>query len=352
MRIKSLDGIRALAIGLVLATHVLGFRWGWIGVDLFFVLSGFLITGILRKERHSASYWKPFYIKRATRILPPLVIAFLGAALLYHLPWRHYGVLYIFFGANIGEYLARGQFASLGVLWSLAVEEHFYFFWPIAVRLLSRRRLIYLSVAIIFAEPLLRAVVTPYTHSFWFIFFLTPFRLDGLVMGSLLAVLMEDAVWTKRYQPWSMPALLLTTGSFISLCFFPAFDRVANTVVFNSIGYSLISLIGLFLVFAATKRDSAATAILSNPLLAFVGLISYGLYLYHPLVITLVDRFGTAIHFHHNRVLSPLTLAGSLLLAWVSYRLYEEPIMRWGHQKARQVKIEKELDTTTSLASS
>ena len=87
-RIARLDGIRELAVLLVFATHAQLLPLGWIGVQLFFVLSGLFITNILRRSRGEASYWPPFYIRRATRILPPLAIAFLGAALFSNIPWR------------------------------------------------------------------------------------------------------------------------------------------------------------------------------------------------------------------------------------------------------------------------
>jgi peptidoglycan/LPS O-acetylase OafA/YrhL len=191
-RITQLDGIRGIAIILVFAAHSISFESGWIGVDIFFVLSGYLITGILRRDRNNErGFWAGFYIKRATRILPPLALCFAGTALLFTIDWHRLWYYYVFFAANIGETLYRGQSETLGVLWSLAVEEHFYLLWPLAVRFLTRKHLIWVLTAIVTGEPIFRAASTPWMTSFWPIYFLTPFRLDGLAAGSLLAIMLE-----------------------------------------------------------------------------------------------------------------------------------------------------------------
>jgi peptidoglycan/LPS O-acetylase OafA/YrhL len=170
-RVPRLDGIRALAFAMVFATHAGLFGIGWAGVQLFFVLSGLFITGILRRSRDASSYWPPFYLRRATRILPPLLIAFICAAMMSSVSWRKVGLLELLFLANVAETLYRGHTGTLGVLWSLAVEEQFYFVWPLAVRFLNRTQLIKLLIVIFIAEPVLRGFATPLVSSFWPIFF-------------------------------------------------------------------------------------------------------------------------------------------------------------------------------------
>jgi peptidoglycan/LPS O-acetylase OafA/YrhL len=184
-RIDRLDGIRAVAIILVFLIHVNIGRFGWEGVPLFFVLSGFLITTILRRSRTNESFWGPFYIKRATRILPPLAIAFLLAVLFSTVAWRKVGLYEVLFLANFATWLHPDGTASLTVLWSLAVEEQFYLFWPFAVRYLNRRQLMWLSACVLIVEPILRAIVSPFCNTSWPIYYLTPFQLDGLALDGL-----------------------------------------------------------------------------------------------------------------------------------------------------------------------
>jgi peptidoglycan/LPS O-acetylase OafA/YrhL len=338
-RIARLDGIRALAVLLVFATHVEILPLGWIGVQLFFVLSGLFITNILRRSRSEASYWPPFYIRRATRILPPLAIAFLGAALFSNIPWRQVGFLEVFFLANVAETLHRGQTGTLGVLWSLAVEEQFYFAWPFAVRFLDRRHLLWLLTAILIGEPILRAAATPFCSTFWPIFFLTPFQLDGLAAGSLLALLLEDAqsaALIRRGSTWLFCASALLFAAF---SFLPQFHREANSILFNSMGYSLINLCCCGLVaFVFSFESSPVSRVLAWPAVDFIGTISYGMYLFHPIILLLADRAGTVLHFHHNRILAPLTLLALILVSWLSFRFYEQPLISWGRKKASSLR--------------
>jgi len=342
-RVARLDGIRALAIVLVFATHAQMLQLGWVGVQLFFVLSGLFITGILRRSREDASYWPPFYIRRATRILPPLVIAFAGAVLFCSIPWGKVGLLEVFFMANVAETLHRGQTGTLGVLWSLAVEEQFYFAWPFAVRFLNRKHLFWLLVGILAGEPLLRAAATPFCSSFWPIFFLTPFQLDGLAAGSLLALLFEDAYAAAHVKRWSGWLFGVCVVMFAALSFAPAFHREVNSMLFNSIGYTLINLGSCGLVaFVFCHENSAISRVLGTPAAAFIGAISYGMYLIHPIVLQLVDHAGIALHWRHNRTLAPLTFLVVVGLSWLSFRYYEQPLIAWGRRKARALQATRQ----------
>ena len=238
-RIGRLDGIRAVAIILVFLIHVDIGRFGWEGVPLFFVLSGFLITTILRRSRTDQSFWAPFYIKRATRILPPLAIAFLAAFLFSRSRLASGGRLRVVFAANFAEVVHRNATGTLTVLWSLAVEEQFYLFWPFAIRYLNRTRLIQLLVAVLVAEPILRGIASPMFTTIWPIFFLTPFQLDGLAGGSLLALLVENESSAEILKQWSGRVFGLIALVFALLSLIHGFNRDANTVLFNSLGYSL-----------------------------------------------------------------------------------------------------------------
>jgi peptidoglycan/LPS O-acetylase OafA/YrhL len=135
VRQKQLDGLRALAVLGVVAYHHGLLPVGWMGVDLFFVLSGFLITRILTETKRESSYWSQFYVKRAGRILPPLALLLILASVLNrHMTLRAFAGYGLFLGNYVN--LTRYLVPMLVVLWSLAIEEHFYIFWPLGIRFL------------------------------------------------------------------------------------------------------------------------------------------------------------------------------------------------------------------------
>jgi peptidoglycan/LPS O-acetylase OafA/YrhL len=334
-RIEQLDGIRAIAIAMVAAAHLELWSNGWMGVPLFFVLSGLLITRILRRDRAAASFWGPFYIKRATRILAPLAVALIIAALFFSIPWRRLGLYYLFFAANIGEVLHRGESRGLGVLWSLAVEEQYYLLWPFAIRFLNRRHLIQLLVVLLMVEPILRAVFTPVFDSMWPIYFLTPFQLDGLAAGSLLAVLLEDAATTEWLRQWSGKVALLLLVLLTALGRIPAFNVGANSIAFNSLGYSLVSLAAASLiVYVLLQPQAIVSKTLRIPFVVFLGTISYGIYLFHVLGIDLAVRTGSRLGILHLHRLAGLALVPVVIFSWLSFKFYEQPIINWGKRRA------------------
>jgi peptidoglycan/LPS O-acetylase OafA/YrhL len=334
-RIERLDGVRTIAIALVIAIHLGFFSLGWAGVQLFFVLSGLLITRILRSSHHDESYWRPFYIKRATRILPPLLIAIISAAALFSIPWKKIGLYYLFFAANFAEASYRGESKTLGVMWSLAVEEQFYFLWPFAVRFLNRRQLIRLLIAILVVEPILRAFATPHFPTFWPIFFLTPFQLDGLAAGCLLSLILESDTAAERLRLWCARLFFTSLFVFFICSLLPRFHREANSILFNSLGYSLIVLIAaLFISFILLHPENPTSKVLSSSAIVFFGTISYGLYLFHPPILNLSGRLLHSVGFYHQRTMAPLTIGVTVALSWLSYRYYEQPMIRWGRRTA------------------
>ncbi|MCA3845215.1 MAG: acyltransferase, partial [Burkholderia sp.] len=164
-RIVQLDGLRAIAVGAVFLQHALKAPL-WMGVDLFFVLSGLLITGILldRKAR-GQSYFSHFYARRVRRILPPYVLLLVVSTLLFGASWLPHWPWFAFFSTNIGLSLGSIGHDSLNVLWSLAVEEQFYIFWPFVVLWCSERALLWVAAALVVAAPVLRAIATPWFDS-------------------------------------------------------------------------------------------------------------------------------------------------------------------------------------------
>jgi len=133
------------------------------------------------------------------------------------------------------------------VLWSLAVEEHFYIFWPFAVKFLQQRTLITLVTCVLLIEPILRAAFTPYIQGET-IYYLTPFRLDSLAAGSLLALLTESVFAENWLRRWSITGIFSAVSLYALIrLIMPNFSRDQNSVSFNSIGYSLVTVICFFL---------------------------------------------------------------------------------------------------------
>lgn len=236
-RMHELDTIRGIAVLLVLFFHGFGFRYGvqglsglpklfvaatlpgWMGVNLFFVLSGFLITGILLDSKFNRDYFRTFYVRRALRILPLYyAVLFLLAVLTRtgwvdrHASWAYLGLSF-FYLSNITELF--GVPSQYTVLWSLAVEEHFYLLWPAAVRVLSRQRVLLVSLGICLFCPCLRAFcfIRGYESGAGYTWLVA----DGLASGAVLAALARGP-WGTRAGMWRVTKVVL----FVSLIVFGA----------------------------------------------------------------------------------------------------------------------------------
>jgi peptidoglycan/LPS O-acetylase OafA/YrhL len=342
MRIRQWDGIRALAILLVLGEHTLDLRMGWAGVDLFFVLSGLLITRILRQDRGLPRYWGRFYLKRAARILPPLVVLFVVCAFFPMYP-RKLWLGFVFFVGNFVRTAYAHVDNPIFITWSLAIEEQFYLLWPLAVRFLSRKQLLRLLTAVLVAEPIVRAIATPFTrlwhpmvaasfiHPYQIIYYLTPFRIDGLALGSLLALLLENEQTKERIRQWTTPALIVSAVLvLVPTALFPAFRRPANSIIFNSLGYTLVAVASASLIcFTLLREDSWLTKIFLWRPLILLGTISYGVYLFHGLFIRALENKS------HLLLSSLLAVGATFLYCWLSFKFYEQPFTRWAHRTVK-----------------
>jgi peptidoglycan/LPS O-acetylase OafA/YrhL len=280
-------------------------------------------------------------LKRATRILPPLVPFFLFWTLMGAINWRTNGWAYLFFGANIVQSLPNAAVMGATVLWSLAVEEHFYLVWPFAIRWLKRRALIVLLIGVLLAEPVARGYATNHVSTWLPIYFLTCFQLDGLAAGALLAILVEAdgyKAWLQRYAGWLTVAasvVLLISARDVS------FGREQNSVLFNSVGYSLVALISVLWVAHAYLHPKAmvSRALAFKPVL-FIGTVSYGLYLYNGGsvdVMHIVIAQGTWHRGVMGWVRVGLGVGLAIVASWISFRFYESPIIRWGRRRAGEI---------------
>ena len=299
-----LDTVRGLAILLVLFFHGFGFQFasaplprlahlfvvatmpGWVGVNLFFVLSGFLITGILLDSKNHPHYYRRFYVRRALRILPAYYALLLLLAVTPKTGWfDHRQVSCQFIGlsflylSNVTTLFAVPM--QYGALWSLAVEEHFYLCWPLVVRVTSRKSLAICALSLVFICPVLRAIA--FVRGDQYAAGYTWLVADGLAIGSLLGLLsrgwLSDRERMKRASILSMSsavALLTFGGPFgilLNRTFVGGVLRPTALNVFFAGGLGSLLVIG----------SSNLKWIVQRPILQFFGRISYGLYLFHML---------------------------------------------------------------------
>lgn len=367
--IPVLDGIRGLAILLVLVHHVTPLdtekwvaglsvvRWvhaGWIGVDLFFVLSGFLITGILLDDRGTPHYLRNFYARRVLRIFPLyygvlfvlFVLTPIGlwlANLDARISGRLAGVLQGYWEiqqnqiwlwlylSNFAEIFFQVQWKSVGHFWSLAVEEHFYVIWPAAVLFAGRRGLLSICPLIILASLGLRLAAPALGFNQGATYVLTPCRLDGLAMGGMLAVLTrvrcDLADWARVSHGLGWGA-----GALVVLGFYRQGSPEPGEF-FCTVGFSLLAVTFTALVFGVlTASPSSFTGRLFRSRgLRFFGRYSYGIYVYNRLLILpvrlLVQPEALAIQYGSPLIgILAMQVAGtgaSIGLAMLSWQLYE-----------------------------
>jgi peptidoglycan/LPS O-acetylase OafA/YrhL len=352
-RIPQLDAVRGIAI-LVVVAHNISLRYpamhagqvfaqGWMGVDLFFVLSGFLITGILLDAKASTNYFKNFYARRILRIWPLyfallffmfVVVRFLSrsefqAVIQQSSPWWAFPL----FLQNFLLPVSTNAAGPLAVTWSLAIEEQFYLIWPLVVRFCSPRALGRLALAEICISPALRYVlalhhVNLYTNVFC--------RLDGLMAGALLALLIRSAGFVpEKLLDRFWIALVITAP----LAFLAAELR-AQWIVFTFTSLACASLVYVSL-FSPQKW---LQAIMTNRFLMFTGLISYGLYLLHKVPFGFVQT----LHLDRNpRLPFPLIFVMSYVLALLSWYLLEKPFLglnRFFKEKPFEISIAGKVD--------
>jgi peptidoglycan/LPS O-acetylase OafA/YrhL len=327
-RIPQLDGLRGIAVLMVFVYHALHAPLLWAGVDLFFVLSGYLITGILLKlkEEHTAAgYWGTFYMRRFRRIVPPYVGLLLVISILFPVHWAHLWYWYTFFGANIAAAFGKCSVHAMGPLWSLAVEEQFYFLWPLFVWLCDRKVLKKLAIGIMVAAPVLRGICTLMLSTREPIYDLTPFRADLLACGALIAVCAaEDSAWIERRQRLALFSMIGAGALLIGLSAFRSFRLNANSEFFNVLGYSLIVILfGSVLVKTLGMNGGPAFNALNWRPLRYTGQISYTFYLYQ---VAVMDSLAQHIHSRLEIAIGGLLI--TTLISILSWHYLEQPILK------------------------
>lgn len=340
--VPQLDGFRALAILLVLMNHMVDLRtpWpvsnicrlGWIGVDAFFVLSGFLITKILLGSKPGFRPISLFVLRRTLRTWPLYFLVLAVAFLVLHgdpsgqaTNW----ISHVFFLQNYAPWFVTH---SLGPTWSLCIEEHFYFVWPLLVFLVPRRWLYWALPVAFLTMPAIRYWGLHHAFTTKQLNTETQFHLDGLLAGSFIALGASRYGLRNRKALW-FAWVALVLGAIMTLVGF----RQDWDIIFgrNTVwGFTTISIGFAALLQLVLRSESSLLAkIFSLRLLRYIGRISYGIYLLQDSVISLMDR--AAVHRFMGEAASnwmlaiPLRIGLTICVAAISYRFFESPILRF-----------------------
>lgn len=336
-----IDGLRAVAILAVLGYHFFpgGVQAGFIGVDVFFVISGFLITRLLLAAQEAGRFTLlSFYAARARRLFPALLVVLAATAL------AGWALLYEQERASLGGHLAAGAgfFANLRLwsesgyfdvgidtkplahLWSLGVEEQFYLVWPLLLWLLAGRRWMPHAVGLLALASLLAAVALV-RHDRDAAFYLPVFRFWELMAGSAVALFERSAAF-ERSRPH---ADRLSIAGFLLL-------SVGLLLIHSGMPFpgwwALLPVAGTALVIVAGPAAGLNRFLLSNRVMVGIGLVSYPLYLWHWPVLT----FSRITLNAEPRAEAMLVLVGvSFLLAWVTWRWIETPLRHGGSGGAK-----------------
>jgi peptidoglycan/LPS O-acetylase OafA/YrhL len=356
-RIPVLDGLRGIAILSVLLFHIHitvangdpRSHLGWAGVDLFFVVSGFLITGILFDSRHKSNYYRVFYARRTLRIFPLYYVALLGFFVVFPAVLRvtHHAdsidpvirpssqIFAWFYVMNwlIGFRGFSAVSSFLQHFWSLSIEEQFYLCWPFVVKRVTSRLLMPICAVLILLSPILRVVLyrldMPWAAYAW-----TVCRCDSLAVGALIAIAARHLRAWDILSHWASPVAIAAVLALVGII-------AARKTAFyldswmGTVGLSFLALLfGASLVIALNAgQSSRLSAALRFGPLRFFGKYSYAIYVFHwPVMRALAwknfteDHLAAAVHgrFTAFLLVSSVSIALSVLLALISWNVLEK----------------------------
>lgn len=304
---------------------------GWIGVDIFFVLTGFLVTLLLLEERkiYKKFSLKIFTIKRILRIWPlyflALAVGFVIAmqnGLEINLPW------YLIFLGNWGVVLnGYGDLRHVSQLWAVSLDQQFYILWPLALLFLRNfKTSLIISLLIIFSSVVLRSFLVNSGVAHPAIYVNTFARLDTFIMGGVLALMIfYKPTLLDKFQKFYHPLLQVT--SIILLAVFLYFVTKDNRLAIRNgvFGYLVISLITTYIILFTIKTNSFIVKTFNLEIFKYLGRISYGLYVWHVLALEILFYLITKAEF--TFLIPTLGLPLTILFGFISYKFFEKPFL-------------------------
>lgn len=327
--VPALDGLRALSIIAVVLFHLHGalFKGGWMGVDVFFVLSGYLITRILDAERQKTGRtdFGRFYFNRVVRLMPALLVVLVAVACLTPVfPESALENLWIIamsalYVSNWNLAFDIGSAGALGHTWSLSVEEQFYLLWPLVFASTPRKLLPALVTVLVAAS----AAWHLYLNGSGALWYRTQFGSDthgiGILVGCLLALLhkTDRPGFLARHGVIPAVALLICLFSF-------NFYRMNE----QTLGTFITALAAGWLILALTGRSWLSDALSVRPLV-YIGRISYGIYLWHGILWAVARALFTPVNLWERLLYDCWVGLGAFALAALSFKWIEKPIARY-----------------------
>lgn len=291
---------------------------GFLGVDVFFALSGFLITGILLRKRGQPHFYRNFYMRRLLRLAPPYLLTLVLVLTFVPGSWQ-FVLLSLIYLANFFTFFHVNM--AYGPLWSLSVEEHFYFLWPWLIRWGSERGMVAVSVLVCLASPLIRVYQARHGG---FSAFYSWYRFDGLAWGALLAIIISRST---KYPRITAPffAFLSTFGAILFVIGFRLYS--GDKSLASALLYSAVPMLTCGLIGYSQKSHVILAPLRSRPL-RFFGDISYWLYLIHFLVLYRAYGYLTGQHgLALWSLLVAITFSISIASGIVVRRYIEQPIL-------------------------
>ena len=344
-----LDGIRGFAILLVIFYHNFGFInyffFGWLGVDLFFVLSGYLITDILLKTLGSKNYLRNFYLRRILRIFPLYYFSLILFLLIIpNLPYI--AIDFSYYTQNqlwLWTYFQNWLFIlketqstnALHHFWSLAVEEQFYLLWPLAILIVRKPKFLLLLMAtLLIAVIAIRYFIWIYKIEDLAYFNLYTFtRIDGICIGCILSLLQQiNFSLLKKYTA----TIVFTLAGLNFIFYFINSQYEFSFPYLAIIGYTTFAVLFAFLIHEAVQNESRIiNLIFDNPVLRFFGRISYGLYIFHWPLYLLLAPYLIKWSQASIKNISPQIIASvtatliAILISFISFRYFESIFLKW-----------------------
>ncbi|HEY3404145.1 MAG TPA: acyltransferase [Ohtaekwangia sp.] len=339
--IPALDGLRGTAALAVIGFHIFSnhVKFGWIGVDLFFVLSGFLITGILLDSKGTVNYYRNYLAKRALRIFPLyyfFLIVFFGV-----FRWTGYGNsiddydylssiqswywLYIQNWRVFFDPLYPGE-DIISHFWSLAIEEQFYIFWPIVIYLIPFRRVIPVCLALIGISIACRLYMYYVLEmSFIKVYFFTAGHLDVLAVGAILAAMVRNENLMALLAKYTLWIFIISGSAVLGI---GVWNHSFGIQEFTPYGFTVLAIFfgSMIIVSLAPHRYNLLKFIMESRALTFFGKYSYGLYVYHipVLRICMVELNGVV----SRQMMLVIAFALSIVVAYISYHLIEKHFLK------------------------